>query len=148
MAGDEEKWHPKTRETADHSIPYVVACAVARGDVTIADFSPESLTDPEIRRLLDNLTVVQDDECEAAWPDACLNKVTLVRRGGDRCSATVRYYRGHARNPMTHDELQEKFSRQVAPTLGPDGAERLAGVIWNLGKEQNVKELFEAAEVS
>jgi 2-methylcitrate dehydratase len=31
MAGDAEKWRPATRETADHSIPYVVACALARG---------------------------------------------------------------------------------------------------------------------
>jgi MmgE/PrpD C-terminal domain len=37
MAGDAEKWHPATRETADHSMPYVVACALARGTVNRED---------------------------------------------------------------------------------------------------------------
>ncbi|MGH2892576.1 MAG: MmgE/PrpD family protein, partial [Solirubrobacteraceae bacterium] len=77
MAGDEDKWHPANRETADHSIPYVVACALARGSVTRGDLDASELDPPEIRRLLDVLRVEVDPECAAAWPEACLNKVTV-----------------------------------------------------------------------
>jgi 2-methylcitrate dehydratase len=145
MAGDSEKWRPATRETADHSIPFVVACAVAAGDVTSASFRPDVLADPEIRRLLDRLTVAADAECAAAWPEACMNKVTLVLTNGERRSATVRYYRGHARNPMSDEEVQRKFARQAAPVLGDTAAGQLATVIWGLDKAGHISELFDAA---
>lgn len=145
MAGDEQKWHPTTRETADHSIPFVVACAVATGDVTSVSFRPEVLADPEIARLLAGLTVAVDPECAAAWPGACMNKVTLVLNGGERRSATVRYYRGHAYNPMNDEELQQKFAEQAVPVLGDAAADQLAAVIWGLDKAEHITELFDVA---
>ena len=35
---DPEKWRPKTRETADHSLPYCTAVALVDGDVTLDSF--------------------------------------------------------------------------------------------------------------
>src|SRR5207245_6380056 len=37
---DPEKWRPKTRNTADHSLPYGTAVALADGDVPTAQFAP------------------------------------------------------------------------------------------------------------
>lgn len=91
MAGDAQKWHPVTRETADHSIPYVVACALARGVVRRDDLAESQLADPDIRRLLDILTVEEDPECAAAWPQACMNRVTVTFDDGSHASETVRY---------------------------------------------------------
>jgi 2-methylcitrate dehydratase len=47
MAGDPEKWQPKTRETADHSLPYVVASALAHAEVTRESFDAVALHDIE-----------------------------------------------------------------------------------------------------
>ena len=35
-----EKWSPKTRETADHSLPYITARAMFDGDITNESFAP------------------------------------------------------------------------------------------------------------
>jgi 2-methylcitrate dehydratase len=142
MAGDVEKWHPTTRETADHSIPYVVACALARGTVNRADLDESRLADPGIRRLLDVLTVKVDPECLAAWPDACMNRVTVTLAGGRDESATVRYYRGHARNPMSDHELEGKFREQAASVISDADADALIKAIWTLDEAGSPAGLF------
>ena len=142
MAGDAQKWHPVTRETADHSIPYVVACALARGTVNREDLDESQLADPEIRRLLDVLTVEVDPECMAAWPDACMNRVTAAFADGSKESATVRYYRGHARNPMTDRELEQKFRDQAASVVADTDADTLIKAIWSLDEADSPEALF------
>lgn len=142
MAGDEQKWHPATRETADHSIPYVVACALARGHVVPADLDESELADPQIRRLLDVLTVEVDPECMAAWPEACMNRVTVRLEDGSELSKEVRYYRGHAKNPMSDAELEEKLAVQAAPLITDEERDALVRAVWALDGAPSTEGLF------
>src|SRR6267378_6864325 len=59
-AAEAEKWDPATRETADHSIPFLVAAALQDGEVTPATFAPARIQDPALRPLMKKLTVVED----------------------------------------------------------------------------------------
>ncbi|HYZ52405.1 MAG TPA: hypothetical protein VE733_02690 [Streptosporangiaceae bacterium] len=74
-----------------------------------------------------------------------MNKVTLVRNGGERRSAIARYYRGHTLNPISDEELQHKFAEQRVPMLGGAAADQLATVIWGLDKAEHIAELFDIA---
>ena len=148
MAGDAQKWHPVTRETADHSIPYVVACALARGAVKHHDLDESQLADPEIRRLLDVLTVEEDPECVAAWPEACMNRVTVRFSGGSQESKSVRYYRGHAKNPMSDSELEEKFRDQAESVITEADADALLKAIWEVDEARSPEALFAWAPAS
>jgi 2-methylcitrate dehydratase len=142
MAGDAQKWHPTTRETADHSIPYVVACALARGQVKRDDLDESQLADPGIRRLLDVLTVEVDPECVASWPEACMNRVTVRFADGGQESRSVRYYRGHAKNPMSDGELEEKFRDQAESVITQADADALLKAIWKLDDARSPEALF------
>jgi 2-methylcitrate dehydratase len=142
MAGDDQKWHPATRETADHSIPYVVACALARGQVRHDDLDESRLGDPAIRRLLDVLTVEVDPECMAAWPEACMNRVTVRFADGGEQTQAVRYYRGHAENPMSDGELEEKFRDQAGSVLTAADEDALVKAIWRLDEAGSPAALF------
>ena len=48
---DPAKWDPRTRETADHSLPYVLTVGIVDGDVTRASFTPERILDTAVLRL-------------------------------------------------------------------------------------------------
>src|SRR5262245_3997063 len=50
-------WHPATRETADHSIPYCVAAALIDGRVTERTFAPSRIRDPRIAALIECTTI-------------------------------------------------------------------------------------------
>jgi len=147
MAGDTEKWRPTTRETADHSLPYVVASALANGKLTEASYRGDALTNPDTRRLLDVLQVVQDDECQQAWPAASMNRLTVHLDGGVARSHSVTTYRGHHRNPLTNEQLHEKFTAQVEPVLGAHAADRLADSVWSLQEQAGISPMLESLVV-
>ena len=147
MAGDLEKWHPKSRETADHSLPYVVAHALAHGSVSKVSFTDEAIRDAKTLRLLDMLSVVQNEECEVAWPKSCMNKVSVQLGDGAVISAQVRNYLGHSSNPFSDDQLEDKFKELAFPILGLEITERLIATIWALDSAANIDQLFAGFQV-
>jgi 2-methylcitrate dehydratase len=48
IGGEPEKWNPTSRETADHSLPYMVAVALMDGELTPKQFTNERIRDPEL----------------------------------------------------------------------------------------------------
>src|SRR3954452_18245061 len=57
IGSEPEKWRPQSRETADHSLPYIVAAALADGDVTHHQFDPKRFTDPALIKLVQRVEV-------------------------------------------------------------------------------------------
>src|SRR5262249_44761957 len=75
---DPEKWRPKTRETADHSLPYCTAVALADGDVTLASFDEKRFTDPVLLDLVAKVQVHRDAELNKRYPVGIPNRLTLT----------------------------------------------------------------------
>jgi 2-methylcitrate dehydratase len=88
------------------------------------------------------LTVEVDPECMAAWPEACMNRVTVAFADGSQESAVVRYYRGHAKNPMSDRELEGKFRDQAASVITDADADALVKAIWALDEADSPEALF------
>jgi len=55
----EDPWHPDSRETADHSLPYIVATAVLDGFVKVESFDPGRIMDPRRQQFLVDKVVVE-----------------------------------------------------------------------------------------
>jgi 2-methylcitrate dehydratase len=133
-AGDREKWRPLTRETADHSLPFVVAATVrdgASGARAILD--NDGFAEPGLLALMDRIEVTTDAECDAAAP-VTTAKLEMILTSGETRSATVKHHRGHYLNPMTDDELAGKFLEQAAPAIGERAAGDLLGMLWDIDR--------------
>ena len=52
ILSDPSKYDPRTKETADHSLPYVIAAAIAERQVTPLQFTPQKIMEPAIREQL------------------------------------------------------------------------------------------------
>jgi 2-methylcitrate dehydratase len=124
---DPEKWRPRTRETADHSLPYCTAVALVDGAVTAERFSPRRLADPALLDLVARTRVVEDPRLTAGYPEGTPNRVTVTLDDGNTLVSEVTFPPGHARNPLSDDQLAEKFRGLVCPILGASGA----GEIWD-----------------
>ena len=70
ILSDPSKYEPHTKETADHSLPYVLAAAIAERQVTPLQFEMRKIMDPRIREQLHKIVVVADPEIEKLFPDA------------------------------------------------------------------------------
>src|SRR5215510_13680045 len=55
-----EKWAPQTRETADHSLPYITARAMVDGDITNESFAAQMYRDPRILAFMQKIKVSED----------------------------------------------------------------------------------------
>ncbi|WP_166462668.1 MmgE/PrpD family protein [Amycolatopsis acidicola] len=119
------KWHPRTRESADHSLPYMLAAALVDGKVTDDSFSDERRADPALAAVVGRVRVVEDAELTARSDrDRCPTDVTLVLADGRQVNEVCDVPRGHPANPMTDVEVREKFDGLVCRALPPErGAE-------------------------
>src|SRR5262245_31838596 len=140
---DPEKWRPKTRETADHSLPYCTAVALADGDVTLAQFEPARFTDPALLELVAKVRVHRDAALSARYPRGIPNRLTVSMRDGRRLVREVEFPRGHARNPMTDAEVEWKFRTLVEPRYGKERAGRMLAACWELEKLKAAGELIQ-----
>ena len=109
---------PTTAYTAKFSLPFTVATALSRGHATLADFEDVNATD--IVALIPNIEVVRDESLGEHYPEKWPARVTLRRRDGTERSALVEYPRGDSRNPLSQDELEQKFRTLTRDLLSPD----------------------------
>jgi len=130
---DPEKWSPKTRETADHSLPYCVAVALEDGDVGLAQFEPSHLRSGRIRRLLEKTEVKEGPDLSALYPNSISNEIEVVTRSG-RWTERVDFPRGHPKNPMSDREVEDKFRRLCTGKLTERRMDRIMESLWGIEK--------------
>ncbi len=148
IGSEPEKWTPETRETADHSLPYITAIALIDGEVTEKQFQPERFTDPKVWKFLENVKVERNAELSALYPDAVANIVHVDLADGRRLTRRVDYPMGHAKNPLQDSQVEEKFKDLVEPMVGSDRARKTIDIVWKLDEAKNVDELMQAVKIS
>jgi 2-methylcitrate dehydratase len=147
IGSEPEKWKPKTRETADHSLPYITAIALIDGEVTDKQFEPQRFKDPEVWKFLENVKVERNAQLSGMYPDAVPNIVHIDLADGRRLTKRVDYPLGHAKNPLKDSQLEEKFDALVEPSLGSDRAQKIIEIAWKLDEAKNPHELMQATEM-
>ena len=148
ILSDPSKYDPHTKETADHSLPYVIAAAIAERQVTPAQFTPEKIGDPLIREQLRKVVVVADPEIEKVFPALQRVMVSIRTTDGGEFMTQLDYPKGDPRNPLSDQEVEEKFEALAEPILSPKARRRAIDAIWNLEKQVNVTELMRLFRVS
>jgi 2-methylcitrate dehydratase len=139
---DPEKWRPKTRETADHSLPYCTAVALVDGDVTLDSFSEARLHDEHLLGLVARIKIHRDAALTARYPRGIPNRLELTLKDGARLIEENEFPRGHDQNPMTDDEVEAKFHRMAAGRLGDAQQRKILDLCWRLDELPNVGELL------
>src|SRR5271167_119015 len=142
ILSDPSKYDPHTKETADHSLPYVIAAAIAERQVTPLQFTPGKIMDPTIRAQLQKVEVVADPEIEKVFPALQRVIVNIRTTDGSEFTKQLDYPKGDPRNPLTDQEIEEKFEALAEPVMSPQARRRALGAIWSLEKQSSVTELM------
>ena len=124
--------NPQTVFEAKFSLPYCAAMALREGRVRMEAFSPELLEDPDLRRLIEKVEVTVDAEIEAEFPQRRAARIVIETTDGERYEHYSPTRKGDPDNPLTDDELADKFLELTGPVLGDDGAARLLDELWRL----------------
>ena len=144
IAMDPEKWAPRTRETADHSMPYIVAVALLDGSVDSGSFSDERLADPRVRSILDRTTLRMDPELDKGYPEGIPNRITVTTSDGRKLVGEQSYPRGHFHNPMTDAEVEAKLLSNVEGRWSEAQSRRVIELVWELERQPSLDALLSA----
>jgi 2-methylcitrate dehydratase len=142
ILSDPSKYDPHTKETADHSLPYVIAAAIAERQVTPAQFTMDKIMHPVIREQLKKIVVTADPEIEKVFPALQRVIVRIHTIDGREFMQQLDYPKGDPRNPLTDQEIEEKFEALAEPVMSHDARRRAIDAIWNLEKQNSVTALM------
>jgi 2-methylcitrate dehydratase len=142
ILSDPSKYDPHTKETADHSLPYVIAAAIVDRQVTPAQFTPGKIQDSAIRSQLRKVEVTADPEIEKLFPALQRVIVTIRTTDGKEHTRQVDYPKGDPRNPLTDAEIEEKFGALASPVLAPASLQKVKKAVWGLEKLGSISDLM------
>ncbi len=143
ILADASKYDPRSKETADHSLPYCIAAAIVDRQVTPAQFTPEKINDPQVRAQLRKVEVVADPEIEKVFPALQRVAVTITTTNGKEFSKQLDYPKGDPRNPLSDLEVEEKFAALADGVISRTRQQQVRDTIWNLEKSGSVAQLME-----
>ena len=138
-----EKWRPRTKESADHSLPYIVGMALLNGEIDNSTYSGANLRNRRNMAFISKIRVKEDRKLTALYPGRGMpNRITLRLPGGRRLSSFVAVPRGHPLNLMTKEEIENKFHRLVGRRVGAAEARKALARLWRLEEEREMGNLL------
>ena len=146
-SSEPEKWDPKTRETADHSIPFLVAAAFQEGAVTPGSFTPQLISDPAKRATMAKMTLSEDAEFTAKFPSEYNCRITVTDQAGNEHTAHTSYSKGHKNNPLDDNELEAKFRSFSGGVLSDMQCSQVMESIWTIEEATDMDHLFDSLVV-
>ncbi len=113
IGGGEEgdKQQVRTKEEADHSLPYMVAVALLDGDVSPAQYAPERIVSEDVQSLLRKVTIRPNEEFSNRFPAEMPCRVQITLKDGRQLSVEKQDYEGFYTRPMSWKQAVAKFER-------------------------------------
>lgn len=142
IGGGEEgdKRRVRTKEEADHSLPWMVAVALLDGEVQPEQYARQRITARDVQELMQRVTVVANDDFSARFPEEMPARVLVEMEDGRVLSAETSSYRGFHDNPLNWEDALIKFHRVSAPFADRTLRDQIADVVGKL-EHQPVREL-------
>jgi 2-methylcitrate dehydratase len=141
---DAPKFDPKTKGTADHSLPVCLAMALLDGDVTVAQFEKDRWRDHDVMALVQRTKVVPSETLMAKLPKGRGASVELMFADGTSLRETVEVPEGDPARPLSRASLERKFFAFATPVLSEDGARRVLSMVDGLEDVKDVRLLMQA----
>ena len=117
IGGGEEgdKTIVRTKEKADHSLPYLVAVAILDGQVMPEQYKPARIRSQDVQALLKKVVVKPSPGYSQRFPDEMPCRITLTLRDGRKATKEKQDYEGFRTRPMSWERTLEKFEKLTAP---------------------------------
>ena len=129
---DPSRWAPRTRETADHSLPYILAIALLDGTVSAQSFLEARLTDPAVLALMSKIKVSEDPSLTAQYPASAPCRVKIRLAVGSEIISEILNPKGHTSNPMSDADIDTKFRECFKDYGSEEACERALHELWSL----------------
>lgn len=135
LAEGPHHWDPQTRESADHSLPYIVAVGIVDGEIGPHQFSDKRRIDKTIQKVLRSVEVVENQDFTYDYdspPHLHRTRVTVFMSHGEKVVGETGGEHGDAGDEMSDAETNTKFMRQAEDHLARVHADKVLDALWQL----------------
>jgi len=139
---DREKWTPQTRDTADHSLPYLTARAVVDGDITQETYAAERMRDPAILALMQRITVKEDPAFAKPKGNAPATRLTATLVDGRIVTRQVDDMPGFPGQPMSRAGMDRKFHSNAGGRWPASHVDALLQALWSFERTEDLRPLL------
>ncbi|MFC1824109.1 MmgE/PrpD family protein, partial [Thermodesulfobacteriota bacterium] len=131
----EVKFNPKNVVDGQFSAPYSVAIALLEGKAFLEEYSEEAIGRSDVRELMQKITVKHAPDLDKYFPEAWPARLTVRMRDGKQVVKEVKYAKGDPENPLSLEEIIDKFAMLVPHSLlGRDKQHQLIKRVLELEK--------------
>jgi 2-methylcitrate dehydratase len=122
----------RTKEDADHSLPYIVAVAILDDQVMPEQYQPARIDRRDVQYLLRKIRVRPSADYSQRFPDEIPCRVTVTLNDGRVLTKEKRDYEGFHSRPMSWEAVARKFERLSAPYVDPELRREISDAVANL----------------
>jgi 2-methylcitrate dehydratase len=144
IGSEPAKWTPETRETADHSLPFLLASALLDGRLSLDAFSDARLRAPKLRQLMQRIRIEHDPLLTERYPEELPSRLHITTTEGDSFTLETTYPRGHFRNPASVADIEAKFTAMADGALSPPRQTAIREAIASVDRCADAGELLSA----
>ncbi|MBO5638602.1 MAG: MmgE/PrpD family protein [Oscillospiraceae bacterium] len=128
----EIKYNPPVVGAAQFSLPYSVAVAALYGQASVDQFQEELLTDPTIKAMMNRVEMEHTGKLDKYLPYIFASTVAIETKDGKKYEDLTTYTKGDPENPMSPEELKNKFFSLACRTVSKEKAQELYDAVMNL----------------
>lgn len=130
----------RTKEDADHSLPYILAIALIDGQVQPEQYAQSRINASDVQELLRKVAIVPVASLTALFPERLPARLEVELEGGAVLSAAADDYHGFHTDPFDWSDARAKFDGVTRAFVTTPERDAIADAIANLG-ERPVAEL-------
>lgn len=127
-----DKTRVRTKEQADHSLPYIAAVAWLDGALGPKQYEPERITREDVQDLMRRVVVRPDPELSARFPGTHGCRIRVYLKDGDLLTKEKFDYEGFHTRPMSWEKVVAKFRGLAEGCLEPSGAQSIIALVHDL----------------
>lgn len=133
----------RTKEEADHSLPWMLAVVLLDGHLNPEQYAPERITADDVQALMKKVEITPSDELSERFPEHMPAELQVTLSDGTEFSTSKDSYSGFHDDPLSWEQAREKFDVLVTPFTGDKLRDEIAEIVHDLDNRQ-VSELTEA----
>ena len=140
---EDQKKNPHSIVDAQFSMPFGAAVAILFSRASIDEYSPKNINSFEVKKMMSRVRCIAEEDLEQEFPRKWPSRATITTKKGERYSKKVDYPKGDPQNPLTWDELIEKFSQLIQPIYSDSKIYQIINLVRSIN-EVKLEDFFDS----
>jgi len=140
----EKKRRPATIVDAQFSMPFGAAVAILFGNAALDRYTLKNIQSKKLGDLMTRINCVRDPSLDALYPSKWPASAEIETHDGRKYAAKIEYPKGDPENPLSYEELKDKFLSMVQPVLPVKQAEQIIQLVEDFENLDDVRHVMKA----